>query len=430
MRIALNDDLIADYVTKELKINCRGRIIHIQCVVLGMSKFFLKIMSCHQSCDAIGHDVADSVCPDAGRAPSRPCGRFGAKLLMVIDGSGAIDGSGGGRRYWQPNHSRSLFGFCSMSLAFPAGTTFAFQGLPGAYSDLACHSVCPTPRTLPCPAFEDAFAAVHGGAADYAMIPVENSVAGRVADIHHLLPDGGLGIVGEHFQPIHHHLLVLPGTRLEDVRTVRSHIHALSQCRETLRRLGLRPVTHADTAAAAAEVARLGDSSIAAIASGLAGNIHHLETLIEGVEDHRHNTTRFLILARQPVIAGYDRDRLVITSLVFRVRSVPAALFKALGGFATNGINITKLESYMVAGRFAAAQFYADVEGHPADQAMQHALEELRFFVQRCETPEDEAFFAGSDARLNPKQDVMVKLLGVYPGHPFRRDPAQIATLS
>ncbi len=312
-----------------------------------------------------------------------------------------------------------------MSFLFSAGTTFAFQGQPGAYSDLACHGVCPEPRTLPCPAFEDAFAAVHEGVAEYAMIPVENSVAGRVADIHHLLPDGGLGIAREHFQRVNHHLLVLPGARLETVRTVRSHIHALSQCRETLRRLGLRPVAHADTAAAAAEVAQLADPSVAAIASGLAGRIYGLETLMEGVEDHEHNTTRFLILARQPEIAANDGAP-VITSLVFRVRSVPAVLFKALGGFATNGVNLTKLESYMVAGRFSAAQFYADVEGHPADRAMQLALEELRFFVQRCETSEDDAFFVGSDPRLNPKQDVMVKLLGVYPAHPFRRNPAQI----
>ncbi len=312
-----------------------------------------------------------------------------------------------------------------MFSVFPAGTVFAFQGESGAYSDLACHGVCPAPRTIPCPSFEDAFAAVHDGTAAYAMIPVENSVAGRVADIHHLLPDGGLGIAREHFQRVSHHLLAIPGTRLAEIRTVHSHIQALSQCRETLRQLGLKPVSHADTAGAAAEVARGGDPTAAAIASGLAGKIYNLQTLKEGIEDHQHNTTRFLILARQPEIAPADGAP-VITSLVFRVRSVPAVLFKALGGFATNGVNITKLESYLVAGRFSAAQFYADVEGHPADRAMQHALEELRFFVERCENAEDQGFFAGADPRLNPDRDAMVKILGVYPAHPFRRNPSQI----
>ncbi|MEI6557750.1 MAG: prephenate dehydratase [Rhodospirillaceae bacterium] len=314
-----------------------------------------------------------------------------------------------------------------MSFVYPAGTVFAFQGSPGAYSDLACHGVCAEPRTVPCASFEDTFAAVHEGVARYAMIPVENSVAGRVADIHHLLPDGGLTIVGEHFQRVNHHLLALPGTTLADLRSVRSHIQALSQCRETLRRLGLKPVSHADTAGAAAEVAALGDRSVAAIASGLAAKTYRLATILEGIEDHEHNTTRFVILARQPELAAND-GRALITSLVFRVRSVPAALFKALGGFATNSVNITKLESYLVGGRFSAAQFYADVDGHPDDKSMRHALEELRFFVERCETGEDAAFFAGCDERLNPagQRDAMVKIIGVYPAHPFRRNPSQI----
>lgn len=310
---------------------------------------------------------------------------------------------------------------------FPAGTLFAFQGFPGAYSDLACRSVCAESRTLPCPSFEDAFAAVHDGTAEYAMIPVENSVAGRVADIHHLLPDGGLTIIGEHFQRVNHHLLALPGVRLEEVRTVRSHIQALSQCRNTLRRLNIQPVGHADTAGAAAEIARLGDRSVAAIASGLAGKIYNLDTVMGGIEDHGHNTTRFLILAARPKVPPND-GAAVMTSLAFRVRSVPAALFKALGGFATNGVNISKLESYMVAGRFSAAQFYADVEGHPEDRSMQHALEELRFFVERCSgETEGDGFFARADASLNPRRDVMVKIIGVYPAHPFRRNPGQIA---
>jgi len=315
-----------------------------------------------------------------------------------------------------------------MTIAYPAGTVFAFQGSPGAYSDLACHGVCAEPKTLPCASFEDTFAAVHEGTAQFAMIPVENSVAGRVADIHHLLPDGGLTIVGEHFQRVNHHLLALPGTKLEELRTVRSHIQALSQCRETLRRLGITPVSHADTAGAAAEIAVLGDRGVGAIASGLAAKIYGLEVVRQGIEDHEHNTTRFVILARQPETAPANDGSALITSLVFRVRSVPAALFKALGGFATNGVNITKLESYLVGGRFSAAQFYADVDGHPDDKGMRHALEELRFFVQRCETAEDDAFFAGADDRLNPAsaRTAMVKIIGVYPAHPFRRNPGQI----
>ncbi|MEI6987665.1 MAG: prephenate dehydratase [Rhodospirillaceae bacterium] len=312
-----------------------------------------------------------------------------------------------------------------MSPMFPTDTVFAFQGSPGAYSDLACHGACHRPLTIPCPTFEDAFAAVHAGDAAYAMIPVENSVAGRVADIHHLLPDGGLSIVGEYFQRVNHHLLALPGVGLDELRTVRSHIQALSQCRETLRRFGLKPVVHADTAGAAAEIAQLGDRTVGAIASGLAGSIYKLETVKDSIEDHGHNTTRFLILARDSG-AMPKRGEAMITSLVFRVRSVPAALFKALGGFATNGINISKLESYMVGGRFAAAQFYADVDGHPDDCGMRHALEELRFFVERCETPQDAAFFNGCVPTLNLRRDAKVKIIGVYPAHPFRQNPGQI----
>ncbi len=314
-----------------------------------------------------------------------------------------------------------------MVFSYSAGTVFAFQGSPGAYSDLACHGVCSAPVTLPCATFEDAFAAVHDGAARYAMIPVENSVAGRVADIHHLLPDGGLVIAGEHFQRINHHLLALPGTKLEELRTVRSHIQALSQCRETLRKLGIKPINHADTAGAAAEIAMLGDKTVGAIASELAAKTYRLDTVLAGIEDHEHNTTRFLIMAKQPDSVINDGTPL-ITSLVFRVRSVPAALFKALGGFATNGVNITKLESYLVGGRFSAAQFFADVDGHPDDTGMRHALEELRFFVERCDTPEDAAFFAGCNEGLNPAalRTAMVKILGVYPSDPFRRNPSQI----
>jgi prephenate dehydratase len=277
--------------------------------------------------------------------------------------------------------------------------TIAFQGLPGAYSDMACRAVFPELRTLPCPAFEDAFAAVTEGRASRAMIPVDNSSAGRVADIHHLLPDSGLHIVGEHFQKVSHQLLAAPGTRLEDIRTVHSHVQALSQCRSFLRQMGWQPMVHADTAGAAAEVAEQRDTHQAAIASALAAEIYGLEALRRDIEDDPSNTTRFLVMARDPMHPDPDEGP-VITSFVFRVRSVPAALYKALGGFATNGVNITKLESYIVDASFAVAQFYADIEGHPDDRLVRLALEELSFFSRE------------------------VKILGVYPANPFRQQAA------
>ena len=271
----------------------------------------------------------------------------------------------------------------------------AFQGAPGAYSDLACREVFPALTSLPCAGFEDAIAVVREGRAALAMLPVENSVAGRVADIHHLLPESGLHIIGEHFQRVNHHLLAPKGARLDGLKVVRSHVHALSQCRVFIRALGLKAIVAVDTAGAAAEVAERGDPSEAAIASKLAGEIYGLVSLKENIEDAEHNTTRFLVMAReaQPARNG----GLVVTTFVFRVRNVPAALYKALGGFATNGINMTKLESYMVGGRFTATQFYADVEGHPDDRPLKLALEELRFFSRE------------------------VRILGVYPGRDFRR---------
>lgn len=276
----------------------------------------------------------------------------------------------------------------------------AFQGAPGAYSDLACRNVFPAMETLPCPGFEDAIAAVRDGRAALAMLPIENSVAGRVADIHHLLPQSGLHIIGEHFERVSHHLLALPGATLDGLKAVRSHVHALSQCRNLVRTLGLRAVVAADTAGAAAEVAERGDPGVAAIASELAGRIYGLVSLRESIEDEEHNTTRFLVMASAPRAVPNDGS-LVVTSLVFRVRNVPAALYKALGGFATNGINMTKLESYMLGGRFTATQFYADVEGHPEDRPLRLALDELRFFSRE------------------------VRILGTYPGHPFRRAATQ-----
>jgi prephenate dehydratase len=271
----------------------------------------------------------------------------------------------------------------------------AFQGLPGAYSDLACRTVHPKMGTLPCAAFEDVFAAVREGKARLAMIPVENSVAGRVADIHHLLPESGLHIIGEHFQRVNHQLLVRKGTKIDQLKTAHSHVQALSQCRNTLRKLGLTPVLHADTAGAAKELSEKGDRSMAAIASTLAAEIYGLEILRDSIEDEDHNTTRFLIMAEDPIDPDPEKG-IVVTSFVFRVRNVPAALYKALGGFATNGVNMTKLESYMVRGQFVATQFYADIEGHPDQTPVRLALEELGFFSRE------------------------VKILGVYQAAPFR----------
>jgi len=270
----------------------------------------------------------------------------------------------------------------------------SFQGAPGAYSDLACRRVFPQMRSLPCGQFEDAFAAVREGRARLAMIPIENSLAGRVADIHHLMPDSGLHIIGEHFERVNHHLLAVPGARLDGLRTVKSHLHALGQCRKLIRALGLNPVVAADTAGAAAELAARPDPAVAVIASELAAEIYGLVSLKQNIEDAEHNTTRFLVMSREAVRA--PRGQPTVTTFVFNVRNVPAALYKALGGFATNGVNMTKLESYMVGGRFAATQFYADVEAHPEDRPLRLALEELVFFTHA------------------------VKILGVYPAHPFR----------
>jgi len=272
----------------------------------------------------------------------------------------------------------------------------AFQGAPGAYSDMACRAAFPGMTTLPCATFEDAFLAVQSNRARLGMIPVDNSVAGRVADVHHLMPHSGLHIIGEHFESVNHHLLAPRGATLKTIRTVMSHIHALPQCRKLIRALKLKPVVYPDTAGAAAEVARRGDPTVAAIASELAGQIYGLVSLRKNIEDAEHNTTRFLVLSRQAKLPRPGSGP-VMTTFMFRVRSVPAALYKALGGFATNGVNLTKLESYMVGGHFEAAQFYVDAEGHPNDRPMQLALEELKFFSRE------------------------LNILGVYPQSPFRR---------
>src|SRR6187399_3115114 len=271
----------------------------------------------------------------------------------------------------------------------------AFQGESGANSHIAIVEAYPDAEPLPCATFEDALAAISSGEADLGMIPIENSVAGRVADIHHLLPASGLFIVGEWFLPIRHQLMAVRGTKLTDIKTVESHVHALGQCRRIIRKLGIKPIVAADTAGSARDVSERGDKAVAAIASRLAAQIYGLDILAEDVEDEAHNTTRFVVLAREANWAKQGSGPLV-TTFVFRVRNLPAALYKALGGFATNGVNMTKLESYMVDGEFSAPQFYADVDGHPDDPPVHRALEELDYFTTH------------------------VQILGVYPRSGFR----------
>ena len=272
----------------------------------------------------------------------------------------------------------------------------AFQGEIGANSDLACRQVRPDMTTLPCNTFEDTFAAVSNGEAALALIPIDNSVAGRVADIHHLLPNSGLHIIGEHFQRVEHHLLAVKGSTIGDLVNVHSHVHALNQCRNFIQKHGINPVVHVDTAAAAREISERGEKEHGAIATGLAGEIYGLDSLQANIEDADHNTTRFLLMSPEPMEISADTPA-VVTSFVFRVRNVPAALYKSMGGFATNGVNMTKLESYMVDGEFSATQFYAEVDGHPTNQALQYALEELAFFSSE------------------------VRILGVFAAHPYRK---------
>lgn len=276
-------------------------------------------------------------------------------------------------------------------------STIAYQGEPGANSDIACRDVYPDWKPLPCASFEDAFAAVSEGQAELAMIPIDNSSAGRVADIHHALPTSGLHIIGEYFLPIHFDLLAVPGATESTITSVYSHQHALGQCRRLIRELALTPVIAGDTAGSAREIAELKDPTKACLATSLAGEIYGLTPLRTRVEDEAHNTTRFIILSREPRPVPQGNGP-TVTTFVFNVRNVPAALYKALGGFATNGVNMTKLESYMVGGLFFATQFLADVEAHPDDRSLALALEELAFFTTD------------------------VTILGVYPAHPFRLD--------
>jgi prephenate dehydratase len=283
-------------------------------------------------------------------------------------------------------------------MSLVTATIIAYQGEPGANSDIACRTVYPDAATLPCASFEDVFAAIQEGRADLGMIPIDNSLAGRVADIHHFLPKSGLHIVGEYFMPIHFHLMGVPGSSLESITSVHSHVHALGQCRRIISSLGARAVTSGDTAGSAREVAEWGDPSRASLAPPLAASVYGLDVLAENVEDEDHNTTRFVVLSREYAEAPEptSADDMVVTTFVFRVRNLPAALYKALGGFATNGINMTKLEAYMVDGEFTATMFLADVEGHPSQPALARALEELEFFTDE------------------------LTVLGVYPAAPYR----------
>jgi prephenate dehydratase len=273
----------------------------------------------------------------------------------------------------------------------------SFQGDFGANSDMACRDMFPSMEPLPCPTFEDAFTALENGDVDLAMIPIENTLAGRVADIHYLLPLSRLHIVGEYFMPIRFQLMVLPGVKQDEIRTVHSHIHALGQCRKIIRSSGWKAVVAGDTAGAAKQVSEKGDRSMAALAPKLAASLYGLDILAENVEDAENNITRFVVLSRDEVnLKREDEDETFITTFVFNVRNIPAALYKAMGGFATNGVNMTKLESYQIGGKFVATQFYADIEGHPDDAPVKRALEELRYFSEK------------------------VRILGVYKAHAMR----------
>ena len=278
----------------------------------------------------------------------------------------------------------------------------AFQGELGANSHIACHEVYPDLDPLPCPTFEDVFQAAATGEAQLAMIPVENSIAGRVADIHHLLPTSPLQIIAEHFMPIRFQLMGLRGSSLQQIKAAHSHIMGLGQCRNFLRARGIVAKTSSDTAGAAREVRDLGDPTQAAIAPRLAAEVYGLDILAENIEDAAHNTTRFVIMSREANMPDRGDGKGWVTAFVFRVRNVPSALYKAMGGFATNGVNMTKLESYQIGGSFSATQFYAEVEGHPDDAPLQRALEELGFF------------------------STQVRHLGVFAAHPYRTRAAAL----
>lgn len=275
----------------------------------------------------------------------------------------------------------------------------AYQGEPGSNSHIVCKRAYPEHEAIACASFDDVFAAVESGTVDLAMIPIDNSIAGRVADIHHFLPTSGLHIIAEHFLRIQFQLLGVPGSTLESIKSVHSHIHALGQCRKIIRAHGFVPVISGDTAGSAREIAEARDLTKASLATPLAAEIYDLIVLAEDAEDEDHNTTRFVTLSRETVRAPSGNGP-TVTSFIFNVRNLPAALYKALGGFATNSVNMTKLESYMVGGEFTATQFLAEVDGHPDDIGVRNALEELAFFTTD------------------------VTILGVYPADPYRAEHA------
>ena len=275
--------------------------------------------------------------------------------------------------------------------------TIAFQGQHGAYHEMAALNIYPDAQTIACETFHDTFEAVQTGKADLSVIAVDNTIAGRIADVHRLLPKSGLHIVGETFEPIHHALLAIKGAKIEALTDVHSHIHALPQCQKLIKELGLKEHVRADTAGAARDIAKKNDSTQAAIGSTFAAQIYDLEILKENIQDESHNTTRFLFVSRDGYVPEFDKTKDYITSFIFEVRNIPAALYKALGGFATNNVNMMKLESY-VGEKFQTAQFYADVIGHPEDRPLQLAMEELGFFTKQ------------------------VTILGTYEAHAFRSE--------
>lgn len=273
----------------------------------------------------------------------------------------------------------------------------AFQGVKGAYSYLACKTVYPNMEPAPCHTFVEAMEMVHENKAELAMIPLENSTAGRVEEIYRLIPETALYIIGEHFQPVNHCLIGLPNAELKDIQFVRSHPQALAQCFHNIDKLGLTQIDGIDTALSAGEIKKKNDPKYAAIASKMAADVYNLKVLKENFQDRQGNTTRFLILSREENIPTFEQDKSYITSLVFRVRNIPAALYKALGGFATNGVNLVKLESYMASGNFQCSQFHVDIESHPDVTPMQLALDELSFFAEE------------------------IRMLGTFKAHPFRQ---------
>lgn len=275
--------------------------------------------------------------------------------------------------------------------------SIAYQGIAGAWSHLACRAVHPELKAIPCASFEDVFEVVEAGGGDLAMIPIENNLGGRVADIHQLLPHQALHIVAEYFQPIRHELLSVRGATFKGLKAVYSHPQALAQCRRYLREKGLEPRAASDTAAAAEWVAQEGDPSVGAIASALAGELYQLKSLGRDIQDEQHNTTRFIVLAREKNTGPADADKDYVTALWFQLRSVPAALYKALGAFATNNINLTKLESYIGTENFDRARFYVEIEGHESHAPLRSALEEIKYYTD------------------------IVRVLGSFPQHEFRR---------